>query len=214
MKKIYPLILLPLILNLNSLKAQSYMAAANRMVSQQMMNMSMTQMMNMNMNNMFKYANNQKYKFKVVMKDSSVLEVKSKIYVDTALHKSYLIYDDKSIQGDKKERQKKIYSTNTRNISRTEAGENYVGIATDSCWLFKVMSGPINAYSPLSETFNLKSFYLRAFQVGDGPIQKLDSAGLAPIVMKSPKALKAFQKKDYYKAIDKYNNDPNNITQK
>ena len=80
-------------------------------------------------------------------------------------------------------------------------------MANDSCWFFKVLEGKINAFSPLSETEYIDSFYLRAYQLNNGPVQKLDSASLAPIIAKSPKALKAFKKKDYYKAIEKYNSD-------
>jgi len=208
MKKLYTLsILLLSILACADAFAQvpaAYAGSYNRMMSNISRDMSM-RMMNMNFNRNYYYLNNQKYKFKVVLKDSTVLEVKSKIHLDTALHKSYLLFDDKSVKGDKKDRQRKIYSSDTRGISREEAGETRSGMATDSCWLFKVISGNINAYSPLSESYNIDSFYLRAFQVADGPIQKLDSASLAPIVKSNEKAFKAFAKKDYYKAISKYN---------
>ncbi|MFA6249101.1 MAG: hypothetical protein WC615_19320 [Mucilaginibacter sp.] len=184
----------------------AYVGDYNRMMSQNFANMNMQRMMNMNLYKGYGYMVNQKYKFKVVMKDSTVKMVKSKINMDTALHKSYLTYDDKTIK-DKKLREQRIYSNQTISISRTDYNNNITGMANDSCWFFKVLEGKINAFSPLSETEDIDSFYLRAYQLGNGPVQKLDSASLAPIIAKSPKALKAFKKKDYYKAIDKYNSD-------
>jgi hypothetical protein len=215
MKKLYPLlVILIILLAPDILFAQRGVPAAyagdyNRMMAnnaRNFANMNMRMMMNMNMNRVYGYMNNQKYKFKVLMKDSTVKELKSKIYMDTVLHKSYLTYDDKTIK-DKKLREQRIYSNQTVCISRTDYNDNITGMANDSCWLFKVVSGKINAYSPLSERYEIDSFYLRAYQLGDGPVVKLDSASLAPIIAKSPKALKAFQKKDYYKAIGKYNSD-------
>jgi hypothetical protein len=215
MKKFYSLlvILITLLVSKSSFAQRSvpaaYVGDYNRMMSnnaRNFANMNMRMMMNMNMNRVYGYINNQKYKFKVLMKDSAVKEVKSKIYMDTVLHKSYLTYEDKTIK-DKKLREKRIYSNQTVCITRDDFGNAVTGMANDSCWFFKVISGKINAYSPLSEKYEIDSFYLRAYQLGDGAVVKLDSASLAPIIAKSPKALKAFQKKDYLKAIIKYNSD-------
>jgi hypothetical protein len=212
MKKLYALsILFFALFNSYNVFAQrgvpaAYVGDYNRMMSQNFANMNMQRMMNMNLYRGYGYMINQKYKFKVLMKDSTVKEFKSKIHMDTTLHKSYLTYDDKTIK-DKKLREQRIYSNQTISISRTDYNNKIKGMANDSCWFFKVLEGKINAFSPLSETEEIDSFYLRAYQLGDGPVQKLDSASLAPIIAKSPKALKAFKKKDYYKAIDKYNSD-------
>jgi hypothetical protein len=213
MKKLYALFILVLALlssyNVFSQRGvpAAYVGDYNRMMSRNFANMSMRNMMNMNLYKGYGYLNNQKYKFKVLLKDSTVKEVKSKIYMDTMLHKSYLTYEDKTIKGSKKEREQRIYSNQTICITRDEYGNDFTGMANDSCWLFKVIEGKINAYSPLSEKYEIDSFYLRAYQLGNGPVLKLDSASLAPIITKSPAALKAFQKKDYLKAINKYNSD-------
>jgi hypothetical protein len=140
---------------------------------------------------------NLKYKFSVVMKDSSVKEVKSKIYADTAKHKNYLLLKEKDTET-------KIYCDQTLSITRSSGIVNYIGMATDSCWLFRTIRGRVSAYSHVSEIYNITSEYLRAFQVGNGPIQKLDSASLAAVLKDDPKALKAVTKNDYYKAIVKY----------
>lgn len=208
MKKIYILlVILVIFLSSNlSFAQRGAPPGFNAMFSRMQMNMNMQMIMNMNMNRFYGSANNQKYKFKILMKDSTTKEVKSKIHMDTTLHKSYLTYEDKTIK-DKRLREQRIYSNQTLRITRDDYGTDVTGMANDSCWLFKVVSGKINAYSPLSEKYDIDSFYLRAYQLGDGPVLKMDSASLAPIFAKSPKALKAFKKKDYLKAINKYNND-------
>jgi len=166
---------------------------------------NMAQMMNQRWYYGMDYQINKEYKFKVMMKDSSVKEIKSKIYVDTTTHKSYLMFIDKSVVNiSDPQRYKKVYCNQTLSITRSEGIINFTGNATDSCWLFRVLRGKINAYSPLSEIENIDSSYLRAFQVGNGSIQKLDSAALAPVIKDDDKAYKAFMKKDFYKAIRKY----------
>ncbi|EHQ28168.1 hypothetical protein [Mucilaginibacter paludis] len=185
----------------------SFRGDFNRMQSNAAMNMNMNRMMNQRWYFGMNYMVNKKYKFKVMMKDSSVKEVKSKIYADTTTHKSYLMYTDKALPDTDPNRYKeiRIYCDKTLNISRSGGGATYTVMATDSCWLFKVIWGKVNAYSNLSETDDIDSYYLRAFQVFGGSIQKLDSASLAPVIKENPKAVKALKKKDYYKAILQYN---------
>jgi len=175
------------------------------------MNMTMNQMMSQRWYYGMPGLANYKYDFKVTMKDGTVKVVTSKIYADTTTHKSYLIFVNKDLKRSDPNRETRVYPSETVKISREqvdfEKKFDVEGVPTDSCWLFKVMKGKINAYSHLSEVVDLNEAYLRAFQTGDGPIQKLDSAALAPIVKEDPKAFKAFEKKNYYKAIDKYNSD-------
>lgn len=138
---------------------------------------------------------NIKYNFTVVMRDNSVKQVHSKIYADSIRNQSYLIDDS----------QQKIYCAQTKRISRINGSDALTGIATDSCWLFKVVSGQLNAYSQLSETAGINSFYIMDIQVGDGEIQRFTPELLESIINGDPKSKKAFVKKDYYKAIEKYN---------
>lgn len=135
---------------------------------------------------------NGKYNFTVIMKDNSTRQVHSKIYADSLRNRGYVV---------DAETQQKIYANQTKRINR----EGVIGIATDSCWLFKVVSGQLNAYSQLSETTGINSFYITAIQVGDGEIQSFTPELLESIINADPKAKKAFLKKDYYKAIEKYN---------
>jgi hypothetical protein len=177
-------------------------------------------MTNMNMNMLMMarpwyhslgYTINNKYTYYVTMKDSSVLEIRSKIYADTLNHKSYLIYNNTTLKHDDPNRKQKIYADQTLKINREWPNGirslDVIGIPTDSCWLFNVVKGKINIYSHLSEVEQLNNLYLRAFQTGNGPIQKIDSASLVVVIKDDPKAMKDFLKKDYFKAIRKYNSD-------
>jgi hypothetical protein len=139
---------------------------------------------------------NSKYDFTVTMKDNSVKTVRSKIYADSLSNKSYLL-DAGSGQ--------KIYCDRTKQINRVAGGTNVTGMATDSSWLFKIVSGKINAYSFLSESAG--PFSVAAFQTGNGPVKNFDARLLEQMIGNNPKAMKAFLKKDYLKAIEKYNAD-------
>jgi hypothetical protein len=157
------------------------------------------------------YLSNPSYIFKVMMKDSSVLEIDSKIHVDTIKRMSYLVYKNKTLKRSDTNRVKKIYANQTLKISRPNDMDYRMktieGFATDSCWLFKVIIGKINVYSHLSETINLDNNYIMAIQAGNGLVQKRDSATLATFIQGNVKAMKALKKKDYYIAIYRFNND-------
>ncbi|MEO6524062.1 MAG: hypothetical protein ABIN91_20425 [Mucilaginibacter sp.] len=137
---------------------------------------------------------NARYTFTLTMKDNSTREVHSKLYADSANNRSYVMDD-----------QKKIYCSQTRRISREDGSKQIIGIATDSCWLFKIVSGKINAYSFLSE--GAGSYSVSALQTGTGVIQTFDERALEQMISNDPKAMKAFIKKEYLKAIEKFNAD-------
>ncbi|TAE42219.1 MAG: hypothetical protein EAY66_00935 [Sphingobacteriales bacterium] len=152
------------------------------------------------------YFNNVTYKFKVTLLNDSVEFIRSKIYADTVLNQTYLIKVNRKIEKDMPGRETKIYAKDTKIISRELYESPAIeGIATDSCWLFKVVNGQISAYSPLTSLNFLSTYYLNAFQVADGPIQKFDPKELEKAIADNPKAKKAFDKKNYYKAINVYN---------
>ncbi|TAE38066.1 MAG: hypothetical protein EAY66_04815 [Sphingobacteriales bacterium] len=144
-------------------------------------------------------------KFKVTTVNDSVEIIKSKIYVDTILNQTYLIKVNRKIQKNMPGRETKVYIKETKKIF-TELFEGGIinGVITDSCWLFKIISGKISAYSPIAN-LKLQTYYLNAFQVADGPIQKFDPKELEKAIADNPKAKKAFDKKNYYKAINVYN---------
>ncbi len=80
--------------------------------------------------------------------------------------------------------------------------ERMEGIPADSCWLFKIVKGPINGYSPFAE----KDAYLIAIQKEDGPIVPLNKKNLVELVgTTDPKINKLIEKDDFQKAITTFN---------
>lgn len=156
---------------------------------------------------------NLKYNYLVTMKDNAQLVVHSKIYADTARHKTYLLFVDKKYSRRDTNRNRKIYVSQTLSIARKMGNGSSdkdwdKGMATDSCWMFKAISGNINAYTAFSEDgLGLTPPPLMAIQKGDGPIIKLTASNLKPMVEQDAGALKNIQKKNYYRAIEKYNHD-------
>lgn len=156
---------------------------------------------------------NLKYNYLVTMKDNVQLVVHSKIYADTARHKTYLLFIDKKYNKKDTSRNRKIYVSQTLSIARSMGGSGsdkkcYKGTATDSCWIFKAISGSINAYSAFSEDGN--GFIhppLMAIQKGEGAIISLTADNLKTIVEQDAGALKNIRRKNYYEAIKKYNQD-------
>jgi hypothetical protein len=168
---------------------------------------------------------NPSYTFVVIMKDSSKLVLDSQILNDTTLKKNYLLLVDKKFKRSDTNRYKKIYPSQTMSISRDISASfpspqeddtggpkpfYLVGKASDSCWVFKVINGPISAYSSLSELsgdYLFKPFAIVAIQLNDGPIIKYNEDNLKQMVGQDLAALEDIQKKNYYKAIKKYNKD-------
>lgn len=200
-----------LLLSVLHLQAQppGYRAAVDRAMSkvnmQQQMNHQMWMLSNRNYYKS-ETLSNPKYEFTVLLKDSTEQTVRSRIYTDTVAHTSYLVLENKALPKDAPNRQKKIFPSETLCVSRTDRskGTFVQGFPTDSCWLFKVESGKISIYSFLSETL-ITTDYISALQVGDGPIEPLSEARLREILKGDEKALKALEKKNYYKAIQKFN---------
>ena len=184
----------------------NYVAASQNMMRTQFASMQM-QMMNMNMMNMMRWNykdnmfTNNKLTFALVMKDSVTKEIKSKIYIDTFQRKTYIVAVDKSFREGDARREKRIYPADAKGISITRG--TYEGtfepkLTTDSCWMFRVIDGQINVYS--------NALAIVAIQKGDAPLQPFSKANLQAMVQDDPKAVKFFDKKDYLKAINKYNN--------
>lgn len=160
------------------------------------------------------------YTYLVKMKDGSKKTVKSYIYIDTTLHKSYLLFIDKSFaKSDSAHRKQKIYTDKTLSIGRIyntlDSSENtvtvyFTGTATDSCWLFKALPGKISLYSFVSEFGNSHIFdasTIVAIQYDNGPIVHLDPDELKHFIAADEKAMKFFDKKYYFDAVKRYNKD-------
>ncbi|MBB5637618.1 hypothetical protein HDE68_003533 [Pedobacter cryoconitis] len=181
-------------------------------INQQLTTMSLT-----GMNNGIPVYNGQ-YPFEVTLKkDSSKITVHSKIYNDTVLHKTYLLAIDKKFPKSDSRRQQKIYPDQTISISRPEIRKAFTravhinGVPTDSCWMFKMITGPISAYSFLSDSEpNFNPATIVAIQLNDGPIVKLNEENLEAIVGRDKDALEIVKKNRFYSAIRKYNKDAEN----
>ncbi len=154
----------------------------------------------------FDDLSNNEYDFTIKLKDT-VIKAHSRIYVDAPLHKAFLVYEDLSVSKKDPRRKLKVYPDQTTIVSRVEPTTNQVvtGMPTDSCWLFKVVSGKINLYSQLSQTKGLSTQYIKAYQIGEGPVMKLDSTALSQLVKSDQKAYDLVGKNDFYKAVIKYN---------
>lgn len=162
-------------------------------------------LLNLNSN---KIANN-RYDFTVILKDSTARFVNSKIHVDTALNKAYLLLVNKKLPKFDPNREERLYCDQTIRIFRVDVN-NYrkiEGFANDSCWLFKVVTGKINAYSGLSEVNTIDSRYLSAFQVDGGSVQPITRESLLKVIIENTKATIAFYDGDYLAAIRRFNQD-------
>lgn len=136
----------------------------------------------------------------VLKKDSTGLLIRSKLYRD-GNGGYYLLAQEKG------KPDQKIYANQTIKITYDDrATEKHVeAIATDTCWLFKVLTGKISLYSYFPEPDYLTNEVLAAFQDGDNPIQPMDPEKLKLVMHGNTKALEALNKNDYLKAVKKYN---------
>lgn len=174
--------------------------------------------MNPNKPQLWIWGTGGKAKYQVTFRDSSIKEVLSYMYTDTISHQSYLAFEDKKFpKSDTLHRNQKIYANQTLYIStitdfdsKTEA----YGVPTDSCWMFKVMDGPISVYAKswyyltLAANGNEAEFdrwEIVGIQLNDGPIVKLTDDNLKQMVGQDTNALESLEKKKYYKAVKKYN---------
>lgn len=188
------------------------MAAVRAQQNQQFMNQQMQTQMQMLMNMNWRQNAGKGDTYMITFKDSSVKKVVSWMYTDTILHKNFLVLVDKKFsKSDSVHRTQKIYSDQTQYISTIadyQSNREIYGIPTDSCWMFKVMSGPINVYSKYFNEFE-NDFHnaVIAIQLNDGPIVKYSVDALKQMVGQNADALAYIEKENYYKAIKKYNHD-------
>lgn len=202
----------------NKVSAQN-MRVVNNMFNKQVSNQQMQMRMNMQLQRMagMGWLNhseaNYDYVYVITMADSSKKQTYSKIYMDTVKHKSYVLFLDRNLPKSDPNKTRKIYVNETLSIERNLAGGGviedkwYKGVAKDSCWMFKVIAGPINAYSLLGEEDNRKFApgTLVGIQKNDGPIIEITADNLLPMVDNNADALQYIKNKDYYNAIKNYN---------
>jgi hypothetical protein len=172
-------------------------------LAQQQSNMFRSMTFNNRIGNLYNF----KYKFQVVLKDSTKIEVKSKIYTDTLLHKNYLLIGKDVTANTHVFRQDtKIYPGQTFNISRKDGNDDIIGSPTDSCWMFRAIVGKITAYSYLSgQDQDFDPVSIIAIQYNNGPIISYSAENLKKMIIDDNDAMKYFTDKKYDKAITRYN---------
>lgn len=159
-----------------------------------------------------------KYTFRITMLDSTRKEFVSAIYTDTVLKKNYLLLKDKQSKKIDSNRLIKIYPSQTLYIYGTLIYEHNIGYEdppvdhvfgkpADSCWMFKVKTGTISVYSYICEPWNDKYSpgTVIGIQLNEGPIEKYNEENLKEMIGKDVEAMKEFDKKKYFLAIEVYN---------
>ncbi|TXH25307.1 MAG: hypothetical protein E6Q96_09255 [Cyclobacteriaceae bacterium] len=136
-----------------------------------------------------------KYQFYLVMKDGGSLVTKNRINFEDSINSIALKDESKRV----------IKPNETVEIFRMlPEGIKFIGIPTDSCWLFKSSTGKINTYSMLAEQ---DMSYAVAIQKGTGDIVKLSKENLLELTADANDAelVAMIEKKKFLKAIQRYN---------
>jgi hypothetical protein len=144
-------------------------------------------------------ASNPKFDFTVVLKNDSVITLRSRMEV--ADKKMYVLQKAKKIK-------RKIFPSETKDISGySDSWGRLKGIPADSCWLFKITKGPINCYSSLPMRDITASI---AIQKGeDGEIVALSKKNLEVITGTEDEKIKKWLEKDKLTKVIQYYNEVN-----
>lgn len=162
----------------------------------------------------------EEYDFEVTLRDNTKKKITSAIYTDTITRKRFIIVEDLKFKKSDTNRYKKIYPSQTLYVDHiTPIDENstdentpvkhFFGKPTDTCWMFNVKSGGINVYSSVCEVWSnmFTPQTVVGIQLNDGPIVKYNKENLQQIIQQDAEAMKYFDEKKYFKAIDRYNRD-------
>src|SRR5689334_18518095 len=92
-----------------------WQSQVNRVQSRQMMQMQLQRTLHQpyGFNYKSEYLVNPRYEFFVVLKDSSEIKTKSKIWSDTVRHVNYVVYEDKALPKSDSARARKIIPAET-----------------------------------------------------------------------------------------------------
>lgn len=202
LKKILPLFLFAGLFS-SCLVAQipNYMPAVNRAY----MNFRFNSFMMNNMINHFNYQGVSfgNHFFVVELNDSTIIKVFGTIRPDSSIQ--YLQWKDKTVKRNDTGRIKKIYPYQTKEITRIDQNSpQLTGFSTDTCWLFKAISGKITCYSPVADDDLMKDFIFY-IQKNNGPLIKMTPDNLESMLSGNEKALNLFGKKKYERAIAVFN---------
>lgn len=184
----------------------------NKQYISQQMQMQM-QMMNMQHSGV---SMPQELDYNVTLSDSTTKQVTSALYKDSVTKRHFIVWVDKRFKKTDTNRYKKIFPSQTRGltcvlIAKTDdnPGHYVPGIITDSCWMFKTLTGAINVYTfdSCSPTGGFDDGAIVGIQLKDGPILAYTEANLTAMVGDDLEAQQLIVEKKYVRAIKKYNRD-------
>jgi len=206
-----------LCLALNSLFAQP--AQFRSQINQMQMNQQMqfqNQMMMQTLNMRGVKSTLEEYDFVATLRDSTKKEITSAIYTDSITQKRFIVLIDKKYKKSDTNRYKKIYPSETLKLTRVlepkdddngTPGTYLNGLPNDTCWMFKVISGRINAYSYSCDYSNIRVLPIAGIQLNNGPIVQFNRENLWQMIISNENAVEYFKNTEYRKAILRYNKD-------
>lgn len=192
------------------------MSQVNKQTGQWVMNQQMRFMQQMMMNMHGVTATMQEYDFNVTMRDSTAQQVTSAIYRDSITKKRFIVLVDKRFKKTDTNRYKRIYPSQTRSLtcvlvakSDDEPGHYLPAVISDSCWMFKTLTGAINVYTfdSYTETGNFDDGAIVGIQLKDGPIVAYTEENLKTMAGDDLEVQQLILEKKYVRAIKKYNRD-------
>jgi hypothetical protein len=139
---------------------------------------------------------NIKFEITVVLKNDSVINLKS--HIESEEKKMYVVYKVKKVK-------RKIFPNETREIyGNSSVHGRMMGIPADSCWLFKAFTGAINSY--LSIPIKDYNMVIAIQQGNDGVIIPLNKKNLEAITgTDDPKIVKWLSRNKLSKVLMYYN---------
>jgi hypothetical protein len=158
----------------------------------------------------------QEFTFDVVMLDSTKKQVTSAIYTDSVTKKHFIVWVDKQYKKSDTNRYKKIFPAQTRSLNYIisakdddNPGRFIPGVITDSCWMFKTLTGPISVYTfdGLNGMAAMDQGAIVGVQLNNGPILLYTEDNLKSMVGDNLEAQQLILQKKYVRAIKKYNRD-------
>lgn len=145
-----------------------------------------------------------KHHFTVAFTDGRDTALYTKLEMDSA--SAYLVMEDKSVGKKDPGRFIKIYPSQTKYISHVDptTGKDYVGQAHDSCWLFRVITGKMSAYTNLAE-ISVEDKFIRYVQLEDGVLLAVADPEAVKLFAGNDRAQELFVSKDYNRAVKRFN---------
>jgi hypothetical protein len=146
----------------------------------------------------------QKHHFHIVFVDGKDTVLYTRLIADSM--SEYLVLENRSVSKKDSGRYTRINPSQTRSISHVNVltGQDYIGQPNDSCWLFKVIEGKINAYTALAE-ISVDDEFLLYVQAGAGPLIAIADPKALDLFSANVEAANLFVNKKYNKALKKYN---------